>query len=190
MKRALFPMLLMALAGGVLPALAAAKAPVASALLSANEAALLVGGPLDEVSKSEVKPNAENGHDHTTICGYFPKGYQLETAERPPERGIQLSLHTFPSRAEAKKFFNFSKEAQQESAKSFPGGKFSPLKGAGEAGFVSTKVITPEPKADYQIALAYFVKGSTMAQLTVWKRSAPVAGIATTAAKQVAAKLP
>jgi hypothetical protein len=190
MKHLLFQTMIGLAVAGILPTLAAAKAPIAAALLSAKEAAALVGGPLEEVTKSETKPDAQNGRDHNTICGYFPKGYKIAEAERPPERGVEVSLHTFPSPAEAKRFFGFTREAEQEAAKTIPGAKLVPLKGAGEAGVLSTKTLRPEPDAHYQIGIASFIKGATMAQVTVWKRKAPVDAIAAAAAKQIAAKLP
>jgi hypothetical protein len=178
----------------VAPVLAAPKSPDAGTLLTSKDAVVLVGGPLDEVSKYESKPDAQNGHDHNTICGYFPKGYRLAEAERPPERGMQLSLHRFKTPKEARKFYDLTADAEREMTKMAgspsAGSKVEVLKGVGEAGVLSIKKLTPEPKAIYQVGVATFLKGSVMGQLTVWKRDAAVAAAATTGAKQVAARLP
>lgn len=186
--------LLIGFAVMVAPALAAPKTPDATTLLTSKDAVALVGGPLDEVSRYESKPDAQNGHDHNTICGYFPQGYRLAEAERPPERGVQLSLHRFKTPKEARKFYALTADAEREMAKMAgspsAGGKVEVLKGVGEAGVLSIKKLTPEPQAIYQVGVATFLKGSVMAQLTVWKRDAPVAAAATTGAKRIAAKLP
>jgi len=175
-------------------ALAISKHPDAAALLTAKDAVAMVAGPLDEVSKLESKPDAENGHDHNTICGYFPKGYRLAEAERPPERGVQLSLHRFPTPKEAQKFYDLTAAAEREMAKTAgsatAGSKVEVLKGVGQAGVLSVKKLTPEPKAVYQVGIATFLKGSVMGQLTVWRRDATVAAAASAGAKQIAAKLP
>jgi hypothetical protein len=175
---------------GVVPVVAAGKAPVAASVLSANEAAALVRGPLDEVAKYEVKPTSENGQDHNTSCGYFPKGYRIDTADRPPDRGIQVALHTFPTSGEAKQFFDLTRDGEKQLAEANPTAKVTALPGVGTGAILTTKRITPEPKAVYQIAMASFWKGKTMAQITVWKLGSPASAIATTAAKQVASRLP
>lgn len=178
----------------VAPTLAAPKNPEAATLLTAKDAAALVGGPLDEVSKYESKPDSQNGHDHNTICGYFLKGYRLAEADRPPERGVQLSLHRFKTPKEAQKFYALTADAEREMTKlagsPSAGGKVESLKGVGEAGVLSIKKLTPEPKAIYQVGIATFLKGSVMGQLTVWKRDASVAAAASAGAKRIATRLP
>jgi len=74
------------------PATGLAQTRTACELLSADEAASLMGAPLPEPFKSETLPEMHNGHDHATACGWFPKGYNPATADAPPERGILLTL--------------------------------------------------------------------------------------------------
>jgi hypothetical protein len=50
-----------------------------------------MGAPLESNFRNESQPDSVNGHDHTTVCGWFPKGYNLSTADKPPERGVQLT---------------------------------------------------------------------------------------------------
>ena len=53
--------------------------------LTEQDAAALMGAPLESNFRNESKPDAMNGHDHTTVCGWFPKGYDLKKADAPPE---------------------------------------------------------------------------------------------------------
>jgi len=194
MKHSLTLMVFAGMLGLISPGMSASKNPDAAAVLTPKDAIALVGGPLDEVFKLESKPASENGYDHNTICGYFPKGYRLAEADRPPERGVQLSIHRFKSPKEAKKFYDLTAEAEREMAKMAEGpsagAKVTPLKGVGQAGVLSVKKLTPEPKANYRVGIASFLKGSVMAQLTVWKRDAAVAPAASSGAKLIAARLP
>jgi hypothetical protein len=84
--------------------LAAEKSLVACSLMDEKEAVALVGGPLGEVFKNEQKPTVENGRDHNSVCGFFPKGYKIQTADRSPEQGVQLQLHVMQTDAAAKAF--------------------------------------------------------------------------------------
>lgn len=101
----------------VTPTPTGGQTPVACAVLSEKEALALVGGPLGEISKGEQKPTMENGHDHNTWCGFFPKGYDLRKADRPPERGLMLQLHAMRNPADAKGFYENTVEAMKEMAK-------------------------------------------------------------------------
>jgi len=154
----------------------------------------LVGGPLGEVLKNEQKPTAENGHDHTTTCGFFPKGYDLRKAGRPPERGLMLQLHAMRNNADAKGFYENTvgmvKEMAKESGSPTAGAKVTTVKGMGEAATIELDKIEPEPKAVYQVVKLYFLKGRVMGHVTAWKKAAPADEIARAAAKQIIAKLP
>jgi hypothetical protein len=177
-----------------LPVCAEAKAPIACDVLSEKDAVAMVGGPLGEVFKTEELPTMENGHDHNSVCGFFPKGYKIEEADRPPERGLQTTLHAMRTNAEAKTFYEHTLSMHQDMTRQpgspFEGDKITPLTGMGNAAFLLESKSEPEPGSSYEIATITFVKGDVMGQVTVWKKAAPVVEIAKSAVKKVLAKLP
>ena len=145
--------------------------------LAAPDAAALMGAPLESNFRNESKPDAVNGHDHTTVCGWFPKGYNLATADKPPERGVQLTVHTFRTPAEAKQFHSMMKSGP-------PGTKVKPVPGVGEDAVIDEKTFSGT-----NVATLRFVKGVHSAQVQTWRKGEAGADVATAAAKQVAAKL-
>jgi hypothetical protein len=170
------------------------KLPVACGVLGEQEALALVGGPLGEIFRHEETPGAQNGYDHASICGFFPKGYDIQKADHPPERGLELALHSLRTRGEAKAYYENSLAARQEMAK-LPGSpllsaKYTTLAGVGEAAVMESRTLEPEQKVTYSVAAVIFLKGSVMGQVTTWKKGAPDDTIASSAAKQVMAKLP
>jgi len=194
MKYSILLLFLMGTGVWALSALAGSIMPVASALLSEKDALALVGGPLGEVFKTEELPTRENGYDHISVCGFFPKGYDIQKADRPPERGVQIQLHAMRTSAEAKSFYEHTLASNQEMTRMqgspFAGNKITPLKGMGEAAFLLENKIEPEPGSPYEIATVMFLKGNVMAQLMVWKKAAPATEIAKNTAKMVLSKLP
>jgi hypothetical protein len=173
---------------------AAETAPIACSVLGESEAVALVGGPLGEIFRHEEKPHAQNGYDQASVCGYFPKGYNIQKADRPPERGLELALHVLRNKADAKAYYDNSVTARQEMARlpgsPFINAKYTPLAGMGEAAVMEVRTLEPEPNVTYNVAAVIFLKGSVMGQVTTWKKAAPADAIASTAAKQVIAKLP
>jgi hypothetical protein len=165
--------------------------PAAGALLAEKEATALVGAPLGAVFANEVAPTTENGRDHTTVRGYFPKGYDLETAEGPPERGILLSLHAMPTPEAARRFHDAMRSMTEERLAAPDAPKGVTLADADSLGDVAHVRVAPAPgppDAGIRVAEVTFVSGRVMGQLTVWsKRDA--AAIARRAAREVCAKL-
>jgi hypothetical protein len=175
-------------------AMAGTKSPIACEILSEKDALALVGGPLGELFKTEEAPSKENGYDHISVCGFFPKGYNIQKADRPPERGLQLQLHSMRNATDAKNLYNNSLSTAEVMSK-MPGNPYSgaaitPLKGMGQAAFMQVTKIEPGPSSSYQIAIVTFLKGNVMGQLTTWKKATPVEEIAKSAAKQVISRLP
>ena len=173
--------------------LADAKVPIASAMLTEKDAVALVGGPLGEVFRNEEAPEMSNGYDHSSTCGFFPKGYKIQEADRPPERGLMVQLHAMRNNAEAKSFYEHAlegkKEMSQRKDSPLAGDVIVPLKGMGDDAFLQSSKVEPEPKALYQIATITFLKGSVMGQVMVWKKAASADEIAKTATKKVISKL-
>jgi hypothetical protein len=167
------------------PLTAVAQAPSACSLLTAKDAERLMGAPLPENFRSDTPPSAENGHDHTTVCGWFPNGYKLATASAPPERGVQLTLHTMRTPAEAKSFHGHGVEMSQQMAKSSPlGAKVAPVAGVGESALIDQKQL-----GGVHIATLQFLKGKVAAQVQVWRKDAPAQESATATSRHVADKL-
>ena len=168
-------------AGGVVPA--------ACATLSQAEAISRLGGPLGEVEKLDKKADPSNGGDHQSACGYFPKGYHLETAEGPPERGIMVELHTLPSADAARRFYEgvLSMHAQLAGTGG-TAGDVTTVSGIGEAAYLKPTVLPGA--ASSRIVTLTFRKGSVVASVQVWKNGAPVDEIARGAGTLVVAKLP
>ena len=172
--RALLVSAIAAIAGGEA---ASAAGNDACDALPAQEAAALMGAPLESNFRNESQPDSVNGHDHTTVCGWFPKGYNLSTADKPPERGVQLTLHTFRSQAEAKQFHMMTKNGP-------PGAKLKPVPGIGDDAVMEEKSFHGT-----NVATVRFVKGTHSAQVQTWRKDKSGVDAATAAAKQAAAKL-
>jgi hypothetical protein len=174
--------------------LADSKSLVACALMDEKEAVALVGGPLGEVFKNEEMPTVENGRDHNSVCGFFPKGYKIQEADRPPERGLQLQLHVMPDNAAAKAFYERLLASNQDMTRMpgspLAGSKITTLKGIGKAAFLLESKIEAEPGSSCAVATIGFLKGSVMGQVQVWKKAGPAGKIAKNAATKVVAKLP
>lgn len=166
-----------AIAGLSVTDASAAGASVACTALTAQDAAALMGAPLESNFAKESPPDAVNGNDHTTVCGWFPKGYALATADGPPERGVQLTLHTFRKPAEARKFHDMTKDGP-------PGGKPKAVAGVGEGAVIDQKVFSGT-----QVATIRFLKGVHAAQIQTWRKDKGAAESATAAARQVVGKL-
>lgn len=174
-------------------ALADSTSPVACALLNEKEAVALVnGGPLGEVFKNEQKPTMENGRDHNSVCGFFPKGYKIATADLPPEHGILLTIHAMQTAAAAKNFYEQSLTSEQEMI-SMPGplagGKITMLSGTGKAAYLVENKIEPGSSSS-GVATIVFLKGNVMGQVQVWKKGGQSGEIAKKAVKNLVAKLP
>jgi hypothetical protein len=169
---------------------AADAGPMACAVLSDAEAARLVGGPLGETDKLGAPASAQNGNDRKSACGRFPKGYHIETADGPPERGVLVELHTLPTAAAARRFYEGVLDMHMDNARS--------PQARADAAVVATRDIgeaaylKPTTLADpaVRIVTLTFLKGSTVASVQVWKTAAPVDAVARAAAVQVAGRLP
>jgi len=172
-----------------------AQLPAPCSLISEKEALTLVGGPLGEIAKAEMKPTAQNDHTHITECGFFPKGFDQRKATRPPERGLELSLMATRNNAAAKAHYESLISSAKEMAKEAQGFagwkvKVSPLSDMGVTATLEVKTSEPEPKVVYHVASAHFLKGGVTGTLIVWQTAGPADQIARAAAKLVIAKLP
>jgi hypothetical protein len=165
----------------------AAGAPPACTALTETEALALVGAPLGAVTREEVKPTAENGHDATNACGYFPKGYDLAKADGPPERGIMVTLHSMPDGDAAKRFYNQMFKMAGMSVANQPGVSIAPVTGLGEGAYL--QLMTLDSKPPVRLANVGFYKGSVMGFIQVWIKGPP-GEVAQKAAKGIISKLP
>lgn len=194
MKRCAVLVLSLGVFGWMSSAFGGAKSLVACDLMNEKEAIALVGGPLGEVFKEEELPTIENGHDHNSVCGFFPKGYKIQDADRPPERGLLFTLHAMQTDAAAKHFYEHVLASKRDMAKiagsPSSGDRITPLRGMGEAAFLVETKIMGEPDSYYSVATMYFLKGSVMGQVQVWKKAGSPMEIAEIAVKKVLAKLP
>jgi hypothetical protein len=166
-----------AIMGSAITDVSAAPAAACGALTS-QDATTLMGAPLESNFSNETPPDSLNGHDHTTVCGWFPKGYDLKKADAPPERGVQLTLHTFRTPAEAKMFHDMTKKGP-------PGSKPKALPDVGQDAVMEEKNFSGT-----RVATIHFLKGVHAAQIQTWrKEKAAAIDSATAAARQVVGKL-
>lgn len=165
-----------AIAGLAITDASAAGPSMACTALGAKDAAALMGAPLEANFSNEIAADAVNGHDHTTVCGWFPKGYDLQKADGPPERGVMLTLHTFRTPAEAKQFHDMTKTGP-------PGGKAQAVPGVGQDAVIDEKSFSGT-----RVATIRFLKGVHAAQIQTWRKE-KAADSATAAAKQVVGKI-
>ena len=153
--------------------------------LSAADAERLLGAPLPETERHAVAPADDNGNDRQSSCGRFPKGYRLEGAEAPPERGVLVELHTLPSADAARRFHDGILHMQTQMAA--PGGAgIVKLAAPGEGAYLNPVVL---PGSSAKITTLTFRKGSTVASVQVWTHGGDVDALARSAAAQVATKL-
>jgi len=166
-----------AIMGSIVIDASAAPAAACGALTS-QDAAALMGAPLEANFTNDTAPDSLNGHDHTTVCGWFPKGYDLKKAEAPPERGVQLTLHTFRTPAEAKMFHDMTKKGP-------PGSSPRAVPDLGQDALMEEKNFSGT-----RVATIHFLKGVHAAQIQTWrKEKAAAIDSATAAARQVVGKL-
>jgi hypothetical protein len=165
----------------------AAEPPGACAVLSEKQAVAITGGALRAVFREEIAATGENGHDHTTKCGYFPKGYDMAKADGPPERGIMITLHGMPDQDAAKRFYDQLFRMAGRSIESMPGASIAPVGGVGEAGYLQLMTLDSAPPV--QLANMGFFKGSVMAFMQVWLKRPP-GDAAQGAARQIVSRLP
>jgi hypothetical protein len=166
----------MALAAALaLTAVAPALATPACKALPAEAAAALLGAALPENVRRETPPTRDNGHDATSVCGWFPKGYRLATADAPPERGVLLSVHRFRSAAEARRFYEFNAETA-------PGAQ--PLAGLGEEAAAAERQL-----GGVNLATVIVLAGPRFVQVQVWRKGGAAAEAASSAARQAVARL-
>ena len=184
MTRLVLPLLFAALALQTVPTSAAGETPAACAVLSQAEAARLAGAPLGEIAKGEVKASDQNGNDHQTSCGYFPKGYHIDKAEGPPDAGMLVELHTFGSADDGKRFYEGVLGMHKQMGAP---GALKMVSGIGEGAYLMPTVL---PGSSSKIITLTSLKGSVVASVQVWKNAAPVDSIARAAAMQVLARLP
>lgn len=170
------------------------KARVACSALDEKDAVQLLGGPLGEVFKNEVLPSPENGRDHNTVCGFFPNGYKIQSADGPPERGVQLQLHAMTNEAAAQAFYDNAFQSRKDMANMpgspLAGSKISTLTGIGKAAFLVERDPSSARGASYKLATLGLLKGNVMAQIQVWKNDGSAGEIARNAGRKVAARLP
>jgi hypothetical protein len=159
----------------------AAFAASACDSFGSEDAATLVGGPVPANERAEMKPTAENGYDHTTVCGWFPQGYKLATANAPPPHGAQLTLHEMRTPAEAQAFHENITSMMEEVAKASPqAGTFTPASGLGDAA-----VLQQQKLGGVHLATVRFLKGKVAAQLQVWRAEGPPGDAAVAAARRI-----
>src|SRR5579864_6748915 len=154
----------------------------AGEVLGEAEAVKLLKNPLGSIKKSETPPDATNGNDRMTICGYFPKGYDLETADAPPDAGLMVTLHALPDAAAAKRYYEGVMGAIKES-----GEKLMPVTGVGDAGFSQASNVAGSA---VHVAILTFLKGNIMAMVQVWTKAAAPDEIVRAASLQIAGRLP
>ncbi|MGE0387508.1 MAG: hypothetical protein AB7Q97_22490 [Gammaproteobacteria bacterium] len=167
------------------PASQAAMAADACTALTAQDAATLLGVALPGNMKSDSPAMPENGHDHTTVCGWFPAGYDLATADGPPSRGILLTVHEMRTANDAKAFHERMAEMTREMAQS--GGAEAAV--TEPAGVGTAAVMDVKKLEGAQVATVQFLDGTRAMQIQVWHAQAAPGEIAVAAAKQVAARL-
>ena len=98
--------------------------------------------------------------------------------------------HQWILKDNARQFYEAMRGMAEERGRAPGGSKVVPLDGIGEAAFLQTRKLEPQPGAVYEIAFVSILKGSTSGQVTVWRKGAPADEAAKTAAKQVASRLP
>ena len=114
--------------------------------------------PSGAVFREETAATGENGHDHTSKCGYFLKGYDLDKADGLLERGIMITLHSMPDQDAAKRFYDQLFRMAGRSIESVPGASIAPAGGVGEAGDLQLMALDSTPPV--QLANMGFFKGS------------------------------
>lgn len=156
---------------------AAEKKLHACDVLTESEASELAGGPVVASYKDDTPPTKQNRFDHTTVCGFFPKGHDMRIATTQPERALIITLHAMRYAKDARWFYD-------QTASNRDSGEITTLTGVGDAALMK------EGEARKQkVVQLTFVKKSIAGHISTWGME-KISKSAIAAAKSVAAKLP
>lgn len=176
-----------------LSAPAAPATPDATALLSERDALAWVGGPLGGTFESATPPTAENGRDHTTVRGWFPRGWDPRTAEAPPARGVMLTLHAMPDAESAGAFLATMRDLHRERAEAAApesgATTFTALDSLGAEAFVLAESVPVKGGRPVGVATLMVARGRTVLQLQIWRAEGSASETALRAARVLAARL-
>lgn len=171
----------------------ASAPPLADSLLSQAEAVAWLGGPLEDTFQQEEEASAENGHDHMTVRGWYPKGWNPQTADAPPDRAIQAVVHAFADTAGAERFYGFIHTRDERSVQAaegpFAGFLVRTLEGVADAAHVKHGDLPGKGGGKVSLATLSFLRGRTFVQMQVWMADGSAVERATRAAKEMSAKL-
>lgn len=175
------------------PAALALAEPVADSLLSRAEAVAWLGGPLEDTFQQEEPPSRENGHDHMTVRGWYPKGWHPQTAEAPPQRAIQLVVHAFADTSGATRFYEFVRDRDEGTVGNgdgpFAGFAFTPIDAVADECHVKHGALPGEGGATISLATLSLRRGRTFVQVQVWMADGSALERATRAARAMSARL-
>ncbi len=167
--------------------------PLADSLFTQADAVAWLGGPLEDTFRQEEEPSSENGRDHVTVRGWYPKGWNPQTAEAPPERAIQVVVHAFADTAGAERFYEFVHDRDEGSVKHtdgpFAGFAFTSLDGLGDVAHVKHGSLPGAGGAKISLGTLSFRSGRAFVQMQVWMADGTALDRAQQAARVMAAKL-
>ncbi len=167
--------------------------PVADSLLSQADAVAWLGGPLEDTFQQEGEPSSDNGHDHMTVRGWYPKGWNPQTAEAPPQRAIQAVVHAFADTSGAKRFYEFVRDRDEGAVGRgdgpFAGFAFAPIEALADECHAKHGALPGEDGAKISLATLSFRSGRTFVQMQVWMADGSALERATRAAREMDAKL-
>lgn len=169
-----------------------APSPTATTLLTEKDALAWAGAPLGGAFERDQPATPENGHDHTTVRAFVPKGYDFATAEAPPARGVLLTVHAFRADDDARSMFEHLRESAAqfvEPGGPFEGHAFADVDSLGDQAFVRSGVLTGDG-APPHLAVLTLRRGAVVAQLQLWRPGEDADKFAMTAGRALVARLP
>jgi hypothetical protein len=157
--------------------------PVACATFTKADAVSWIGGPLGAVRKSENASPSPGGRPRLSTCMCFPNGFDLTTAQEPPERGLCVTLMAMPDNGTARERF----DAMTWTMTGAPVVDRTPVRGIGEEAVLERAKLQTSVSP---VVWLKFRRGDVAGSVQVWAKARDPAAVARTVAAHIVSRLP
>lgn len=157
--------------------------PVACATFTKADAMSWIGAPLGAVKKSDEASKSPDGRPRHSTCMCFPNGFDLATAQHPPERGLYVTLMAMPDIGAARERFG----DMTSGVPGVPAVDKTPVRGIGEEAVLER--VKLQPSGSEMVRLK-FRHGDVAGSVQVWLKARDPAAVARTVATHIVSRLP
>ncbi|MCE9658535.1 MAG: hypothetical protein K8R60_08240 [Burkholderiales bacterium] len=156
--------------------------PVACATFTKADAVSWIGAPLGAVRKSDEAARSPDGRPRLSTCMCFPNGFDLATAEHPPERGLYVTLMAMPDIGAARERF----DDMTTGVPGTPAFDRTLVRGIGEEAVLERVKLQPSGS---QMVRLKFRHGDVAGSVQVWAKARDAAAVARTVAAHIVSRL-